>query len=222
MRSPWPAPRSGPPSSGPGSRPTSTTWCWPSRSRAAGSSPATSPSSWACRPCPAWPTTATARPGSAPCRSRRLDHGRHGLGGPGRGHREPLHHAVAMKRLTKGGEPWMSPSHTPTPEAPAFDMSITVGENTARLAGHQPGGQRRVGPALAPPRHRSSRQRLVRRRGRAGRSCPTAAPSPRSTSTPGPAPPWRGWPPCRRSTPRSTGPPSPPATRPGSTTPPPR
>jgi acetyl-CoA acetyltransferase family protein len=36
---------------------------------------------------------------------------------------------------TKGGEPWMSPSHTPTPEAPAFDMALTVGENTARLAG---------------------------------------------------------------------------------------
>ncbi len=30
---------------------------------------------------------------------------------------------------------WMSPSHPATPEAPAFDMSITVGENTARLAG---------------------------------------------------------------------------------------
>ncbi|HEV7720691.1 MAG TPA: thiolase family protein [Iamia sp.] len=36
---------------------------------------------------------------------------------------------------TKLGEPWMSPSHTPTPEAPAFDMALTVGENTARLAG---------------------------------------------------------------------------------------
>ena len=32
-------------------------------------------------------------------------------------------------------EPWMSPSHPETPEAPAWDMSITVGENTARLAG---------------------------------------------------------------------------------------
>jgi acetyl-CoA acetyltransferase family protein len=30
---------------------------------------------------------------------------------------------------------WMSPSHPSTPEAPAFDMSITVGENTARIAG---------------------------------------------------------------------------------------
>ncbi len=31
--------------------------------------------------------------------------------------------------------PWMSPSHPPTPLTPAFDMSLTVGENTARLAG---------------------------------------------------------------------------------------
>ncbi|GAA3209819.1 thiolase family protein [Actinocorallia longicatena] len=30
---------------------------------------------------------------------------------------------------------WMSPSHPETPGAPAFDMSVTVGENTARLAG---------------------------------------------------------------------------------------
>jgi acetyl-CoA C-acetyltransferase len=32
-------------------------------------------------------------------------------------------------------QPWMSSSHPPTPEAPAFDMALTVGENTARLAG---------------------------------------------------------------------------------------
>ncbi len=30
---------------------------------------------------------------------------------------------------------WMSPSHPETPDAPAFDMALTVGENTARLAG---------------------------------------------------------------------------------------
>ncbi len=30
---------------------------------------------------------------------------------------------------------WMSASHPSTPDAPAFDMSITVGENTARIAG---------------------------------------------------------------------------------------
>jgi len=32
-------------------------------------------------------------------------------------------------------EPWFSPTHTPTPQAPNRDMSITVGENTARMAG---------------------------------------------------------------------------------------
>jgi acetyl-CoA C-acetyltransferase len=32
-------------------------------------------------------------------------------------------------------QPWMSPSHPDTPAAPAWDMSVTVGENTARLAG---------------------------------------------------------------------------------------
>jgi acetyl-CoA acetyltransferase family protein len=32
-------------------------------------------------------------------------------------------------------EDWMSPSHPETPEAPAFDMSITVGWNTARAVG---------------------------------------------------------------------------------------
>jgi acetyl-CoA C-acetyltransferase len=32
-------------------------------------------------------------------------------------------------------EQWMSPSHPATPDAPAFDMSITVGYNTARTAG---------------------------------------------------------------------------------------
>ncbi len=31
--------------------------------------------------------------------------------------------------------PYMSPSHPETPEAPAFDMSVTVGWNTAKLAG---------------------------------------------------------------------------------------
>jgi acetyl-CoA C-acetyltransferase len=31
--------------------------------------------------------------------------------------------------------PWTPPSHPETPEAPAYDMSITVGENTARAAG---------------------------------------------------------------------------------------
>ena len=30
---------------------------------------------------------------------------------------------------------WMSPANPPTPEAPPFDMALTVGENTARMAG---------------------------------------------------------------------------------------
>lgn len=34
-----------------------------------------------------------------------------------------------------GVTPWMSPSHTETPDAPNTNMSITVGENTARSAG---------------------------------------------------------------------------------------
>jgi acetyl-CoA C-acetyltransferase len=43
----------------------------------------------------------------------------------------------SWKVLEPGGEPqmWMSPSHPDTPDAPAFDMSITVGENTAREMG---------------------------------------------------------------------------------------
>jgi acetyl-CoA acetyltransferase family protein len=32
-------------------------------------------------------------------------------------------------------QPWMAPSHPPQDDAPQWDMSITVGENTARLAG---------------------------------------------------------------------------------------
>ncbi len=42
-----------------------------------------------------------------------------------------------LKVLEPGAEPelWMSPSHPETPDAPAFDMSITVGENTAREMG---------------------------------------------------------------------------------------
>ncbi len=44
---------------------------------------------------------------------------------------------TAMKRLPGNDEPqmWMSPSHPETPDAPAFNMSITVGENTARRCG---------------------------------------------------------------------------------------
>jgi acetyl-CoA acetyltransferase family protein len=35
----------------------------------------------------------------------------------------------------KDHQAWMSPSHPSTPDAPAFDMALTVGENTAREAG---------------------------------------------------------------------------------------
>jgi acetyl-CoA C-acetyltransferase len=42
-----------------------------------------------------------------------------------------------FKASSTGGdlEPWYSPTHPPTAEAPNRDMSITVGENTARRAG---------------------------------------------------------------------------------------
>jgi acetyl-CoA acetyltransferase family protein len=42
----------------------------------------------------------------------------------------------SLKRDPATGEaqPWMSPSHPATPDAPAFDMSITVGWNTAQQA----------------------------------------------------------------------------------------
>lgn len=42
----------------------------------------------------------------------------------------------SKKRLPGATEPqpWMSPSHPETPDAPAFDMSITVGWNTAKQA----------------------------------------------------------------------------------------
>jgi acetyl-CoA C-acetyltransferase len=44
---------------------------------------------------------------------------------------------LCQKRLTPGADPqlWMPPSHPETPDAPAFDMSITVGHNTAVEAG---------------------------------------------------------------------------------------
>jgi acetyl-CoA acyltransferase len=42
----------------------------------------------------------------------------------------------SLKRDPSTGEmkPWMSPSHPDSPEAPAFDMSLTVGWNTAQQA----------------------------------------------------------------------------------------
>jgi acetyl-CoA C-acetyltransferase len=44
---------------------------------------------------------------------------------------------MLQKRLVAGADPqlWMPPSHPETPDAPAFDMSITVGHNTAVEAG---------------------------------------------------------------------------------------
>ena len=44
---------------------------------------------------------------------------------------------MLTKRLAADADaqPWMSPSHPETPDAPAFDMSITVGHNTAVEAG---------------------------------------------------------------------------------------
>ncbi|HQV58311.1 MAG TPA: thiolase family protein [Ilumatobacteraceae bacterium] len=42
---------------------------------------------------------------------------------------------TSMPMMKKAGQPFMPASHPETPQAPAFDMSITVGENTARLAG---------------------------------------------------------------------------------------
>jgi acetyl-CoA C-acetyltransferase len=44
---------------------------------------------------------------------------------------------MCQKRPAPGADfqLWMSPSHPETPDAPAFDMSITVGHNTAALAG---------------------------------------------------------------------------------------
>src|SRR5699024_293560 len=42
----------------------------------------------------------------------------------------------SSKRDLQTGEdhPWMSPSHPETPDAPAFDMSITVAHNAAQAA----------------------------------------------------------------------------------------
>jgi acetyl-CoA C-acetyltransferase len=44
---------------------------------------------------------------------------------------------MLTKRLAADADakPWMSPSHPETPDAPAFDMTITVGHNTAVEAG---------------------------------------------------------------------------------------
>ena len=43
--------------------------------------------------------------------------------------------AKSIPASARDYQPWMSPSHPETPDAPACDMSITVGENTAREVG---------------------------------------------------------------------------------------
>ncbi|MBM3673889.1 MAG: thiolase family protein [Actinobacteria bacterium] len=51
---------------------------------------------------------------------------------------ESISTSPAATKRTLGTDdmaPWMSPSHPETPEAPAFDMSITVGWNSAQKAG---------------------------------------------------------------------------------------
>ncbi len=62
---------------------------------------------------------------------------RHGHRRRGRWHAQLELDAAVVAGAQPGGEPqmWMSPSHPDTPDAPAFDMSITVGENTAREVG---------------------------------------------------------------------------------------
>ena len=115
----------------------SMTSSWASRSRAAATSPATSRSS------SAWPTfPARDQPALRVGPHRGPDRGgehprRHGQGGHRGRHREPLDHAQRDEAHARAGsepQPWMSPSHPQTRGAPAFDMSLTVGWNTAREA----------------------------------------------------------------------------------------
>ena len=63
-------------------------------------------------------------------------------------------------------EDWMSLSHPSTPEAPALDMSITVGWNTARRS-ERPERNGRLGPPLPPAGHRRHRRGPLRPRDRA-------------------------------------------------------
>jgi acetyl-CoA C-acetyltransferase len=73
---------------------------------------------------------------------------------------------MCTKRLLPGADPqlWMSPSHPETPDAPAFDMSITVGHNTAVEAGltRTDVDHRSVGGVQPRPRDREHRRRRVR------------------------------------------------------------
>ena len=134
----------------------------------------------------------------------------------------------SSKRAEPGGEPqpWMSPSHPETPDAPAVrHVDHRRREHRPRDGPHPP-RRRRVG-ALQPPAARS-------RRSTTGafedEIVPVAVHRPdgdaahvlASTSTRAAGRRSRRSPRSRCSTPRSTAPPSPPGTRPGSTTAPPR
>ena len=69
-----------------------------------------------------------------------------------RGHREPQLDPQMLKSVpasARDPQPWAPESHPDRPEAPAWDMSITVGENAAREAGRHPRAVRRVGIPLA-------------------------------------------------------------------------
>ena len=180
-----------------------------------------------------------ARPGQQPplrgrpergADRRRQHPGRHGPGRGGRRHREP--ELVARGRSSPipasaiDPQPWMSPSHPEQADAPQWDMSITVGENTARLAGISRADVGRVGAAIAPAGGPLDRRRAGSRRRSSRSRCPTAtaAPAlfdtdehPRADSTIENAGRAAGAAPRARRRPRS-----PPATRPGSTTAPPR
>ena len=61
-------------------------------------------------------------------------------------------------------ERWMPPTHVETPDAPAKDMSITVGWNTAQADGHHPRGDGRLGGPVASARHRRDGRGQVPRR----------------------------------------------------------
>ena len=115
---------------------------------------------------------------------------------------------LCQKRLAPGAAPqlWMPASHPETPDAPAFDMSITVGHNAAVEAGltradvdewavysHARAIESIDSGAFAVA-DRAGRGRGRRRR-RRGASTPT--------STRGAASRSRAWPRSRRSTPRS-------------------
>ena len=192
--------------------PTSTTSCSASRSRAAATSPATSRCASASPTSPAWPTTATAPRAWARCRSPPAASGPAWTSVVIAGGTESLSTSPqTWKVLEPGGEPqmWMSPSHPETPDAPAFDMSITVGENTAREM-----GLTRLDvdewAALQPRPARSRPSTPGRSRRRSCRSSTPTATATRarstSTSTRGAAPPSRRSPRSSRCTPRSTAP----------------